>query len=322
MSGANPRRRGPRGAAERVRGLVVMLPWLMQRKRVKISDMAAQFNISREDLVEDMLMAAMCGVPPYTPFELTELIIDDDYIEVGLNRRFEQRLELSAAEAFALSLMAVAAQDLPGFRRKRELKNALSKLGNVLGNGLVDVDLADSEHLDMMSRAAATGERIRIVYLTPASGERKERTIVVRSVFADRGHWYITADDDLSGQSRHFRLDRVESAVETGEFAQVSESVPQIPDWFSESDGKIVATLEVASRVAWVAETYPCTVLSEHHDGSLTIRIVANSEHWLGRLLLRAGDGVTVVDPPEMVDLRERAARQVLDVYRSNSSGN
>ena len=39
-------RRGPRGAAERVAGLMVMLPWLVERKRVKLSDMAKQFKLS------------------------------------------------------------------------------------------------------------------------------------------------------------------------------------------------------------------------------------------------------------------------------------
>ncbi|MFM7950715.1 MAG: hypothetical protein ACKO93_04255, partial [Acidimicrobiaceae bacterium] len=41
---ARPARRGPRSAAQRVSGLLVMLPWIMQRQRVKISTMARQFN--------------------------------------------------------------------------------------------------------------------------------------------------------------------------------------------------------------------------------------------------------------------------------------
>lgn len=322
MSGArSSKRRGPRSAADRVRGLLVMLPWLLQRRRVKISDMAAQFDISEADLIADIELAAMCGVPPYTPFELTELLIDDGYIEVGVNVHFEQRLELSAAEAFALSLMAAAAEDMPGFKKKKELKSALTKLGNLLGNGLLDVDVAPSEHLHLVSNAAETGEKVRIVYFTPASGERKERTIAVRSVFSDRGHWYVTADDDLSGEVRHFRLDRIEAAEPTGEFVPVAASGTTIPDWFAESDGKVVATLDLAPEVAWIAETYPCTVVHETDDGAMRIRLVATSEHWLGRLLLRGGDGVAVVGPEEMRDLRQRVARQVLDVYRSNSSG-
>ncbi|MFM9171229.1 MAG: hypothetical protein ACKOQU_00420, partial [Acidimicrobiaceae bacterium] len=48
---ARPARRGPRSAAQRVSGLLVMLPWIMQRQRVKISTMARQFNLSEAELV-------------------------------------------------------------------------------------------------------------------------------------------------------------------------------------------------------------------------------------------------------------------------------
>lgn len=318
--GGGSKKRGPRSAADRVKGLLVMLPWLIQRGRVKVADMAAQFGVSEADLIADIEMVAMCGIPPYSPLELTDLLIEDGYIEVGRNLNFERRLELSASEAFALTLLAAAAEDMPGFKKKKDLKSALKKLDKVLGQGLLDVDVEESEHLDLVSEAARTGERLRIVYFTPASGERKERTIVVRSVFADRGHWYATADDDLSGQVRHFRLDRIESAEGTGEHVEVRHSGVEIPDWFAEQSGANTVVLEVAPAAAWVAETYPCTVLEERHDGSMRIRLVASSEHWLGRLLLRAGEGVTVVDPPEMVDLRRRTARQVLEIYRSNQA--
>ena len=52
-------KRGPRSAEDRVRGLLVMLPWLMQRKRVAIADMAKQFNIGESDLIEDIELASM-----------------------------------------------------------------------------------------------------------------------------------------------------------------------------------------------------------------------------------------------------------------------
>jgi hypothetical protein len=70
-------RRGPRGAAERVEGLLVMLPWLISRKRVKLSDMAKQFKLSEKELMNDLMMAAMCGVPPYTPDALIDVFVDE-----------------------------------------------------------------------------------------------------------------------------------------------------------------------------------------------------------------------------------------------------
>lgn len=317
---AGASKRGPRKAADRVRLLLEMLPWLMEREKVRIADVSAQFDISEADLIEDIEMAAMCGIPPYTPYELTELIIDEGWIHVGLNRHFERRLELRPAEAFGLSLLAVAAREIPGFTAGNDLESAVRKLTTVLGSGLVDVDVESPEFLDVVSDAAESGEVLRIVYWTPATNEEKERNIVVRAVFADKGHWYVTADDDVSGEQRHFRVDRIRSAVGTGRRVAVQPTAPVIPEWFADTSGRLVATVRLGQGAAWVAETYPCTVKSEDSNG-MTIEIVANSEHWLGRLLLRAGDEMQVVGPPELVDLRRRTASQVLARYRSNSVG-
>lgn len=312
-------KRGPRSAEDRIRGLLVMLPWLMQRESVLVADMARQFNMSEKDLIEDIELAAMCGTPPYTPLELTDLYIDEGRIIVGPNKYFERRLELSPAEAFGLSLLAAAAEDIPGFTRRRELKSALKKLRKVLGESIVDVDVESPEFLDDVSDAATSGAKLRITYWTPGRNEESTREIVVRSVFTDRGHWYVSADDGLSGERRHFRVDRIRSVAPTGETVSVVPESAAVPEWFADPAGKLVVVAEVAEEAAWIVETYPCTVLEERQDGSFRIEMVANSTHWLGRLLLRAGAGMTVVAPEEMVDLASRTAREVLAVYSRNS---
>jgi proteasome accessory factor C len=313
-------KRGPRSAEERVSGLLRMLPWLMQRDHVSIAEMAQQFSISEADLIEDLEMTAMCGVPPYSPYELTEIMIDEGTIFIGPNKHFDRSLELSASEAFGLSLLATAAEELPGFSRGKDLKNALKKLRKVLGEGIIDVDAESPEFLDVITEAAASGERLRISYWTPARNEESERVITVRMVFTDRGRWYITADDDLSGDSRHFRVDRIRSIEKTGEFAAVSTIAAEVPVWFADAKDNIVVSAHVLPAAAWVIETYPCTVVEEHADGSFDISIVANSAHWLGRLLLRAGGGVVVTAPESMVDAHSRVATDVLGRYRSSSS--
>jgi proteasome accessory factor C len=292
-----------------------MVPWLMQRKRVAIADMAKQFNMSESDLIEDIELASMCGLPPYSPYELTEVFIDDDHILVGPNKHFERRLELTSSEAFGLSLLAAAAEEMPGFSRGKDLKNALKKLRKVLGEGIVDVDVESPQFLNEVTEASQSGERLRMTYWTPARNEESERVVTVRSVFTDRGHWYIAADDDASGDRRHFRVDRIRKVEGTGEFVAVSAEPVQVPAWFADAADKLVVTLDVASEAAWVVETYPCRSLIENADGSFRAEMVVNSEHWLGRLLLR-GDGlVKVVEPSALAGLQQSVAAQVLANY-------
>ena len=313
-------KRGPRSSEVRVSGLLRMLPWLMKQERVSVAKMAQQFSISESDLIEDLEMAAMCGVPPYTPFELTDVYIDDGYIFVGANKRFERSLELTSSEAFGLSLMATAARELPGFTRGKDLKSAMKKLRKVLGDDLVDVDIESPAFLADVTDAATSGQRLRITYWTPARNEESERTVTVQTVFVDRGHWYIRADDDASNDIRHFRVDRIRSVTPLNEFVEVSKTNAQVPVWFADASGSAVVTAEVAASAAWVVETYPCTVREERPDGSYLIDIVSNSEHWLGRLLLRAGGAITVVSPNEMATVQARTASAVLTRYGANSS--
>jgi proteasome accessory factor C len=313
-------KRGPRSSEVRVSGLLRMLPWLMKQKHVSVEKMAKQFSMSESDLIEDIEMASMCGVPPYTPFELTDIYIDEGFIFVGANKRFDRSLELTSSEAFGLNLMAAAAKELPGFSRGKDLKSAVKKLRKVLGDDLVDVDIESPAFLSVVTEAASSGQRLRITYWTPARNEESERTITVRTVFVDRGHWYIRADDDASNDSRHFRVDRIRSVSPLDEFVAVSESTAQVPAWFTDASGSETITAEVSASAAWVVETYPCTVREERPDGSYLIDIVSNSEHWLGRLLLRAGGAITVVAPIEMASVQARTANSVLARYGVNNS--
>jgi proteasome accessory factor C len=216
--------------------------------------------------------------------------------------------------------MAAAARELPGFARGKDLKSAVKKLRKVLGDDLVDVDIESPGFLSVVTEAASSGQRLRITYWTPARNEESERTITVRTVFVDRGHWYIRADDDASNDSRHFRVDRIRSVTPLDEFVAVAEATAQVPAWFTDASGSETITAEVAASAAWVVETYPCTVREERPDGSYLIDIVSNSEHWLGRLLLRAGGAITVVTPPEMASVQARTANAVLARYGVNSS--
>lgn len=313
-------RRGPRSASDRLRGLLVMLPWLMQRERVRIADMAEQFNISASDLVEDLELASMCGVPPYTPFDLADLWIDENFINVGPNKQFEQRLRLSAHEAFTLSVLASAADDIPGFSQGEHLQSALQKLQRVLGDNMVDVETQSPEFLDAVTHAAENGEVLSILYWTPSRNEESQRKVVVRSVFSDKGNWYMSADDSASGERRHFRIDRIRSVAPTGEFSDVFHEPVDIPQWFTNAPQTEVVVAHIAPQAAWVVESYPCRAITENKDGSFDIEMAVSSEHWLSRIVLRAGDGITISSPPHLTDVAQRAARQVLARYESNTA--
>ena len=52
-----------------------------------VDEAVARFGVSREQLIHDVELAAMCGLPPYVD-EMIDLFVDDDVIYAGVPRLF------------------------------------------------------------------------------------------------------------------------------------------------------------------------------------------------------------------------------------------
>ena len=318
------RRRGPRPAQERLRRLLVMLPWIMERGEVPVSEVAARFHLTEAEVVADLERVAMCGVPPYGPDDLVDLFVDEGNVVAGPARFFNRPLRLTAPEAFALLTAARAAQQLPGADPHGALARALDKLAAAVGGDSVTIDLGGPPALPEITAAVEGGHQLRIEYWSAASDEIRERTIDPLSVFIDRGNWYVVADDHLSGEERTFRVDRVVSVVGTGEVRHDRSraeptAVEQGQPWFADADGLPRVRLRLAPSAAWVAERYPNDGVEIGPDGATEVVFAVTSERWLARLLLRAGGSVEVVEPEEDAGLAARTAAAVLERYRSTS---
>jgi proteasome accessory factor C len=307
-------RRGPKPTSERVKRLLVMLPWLMEQGVVPLRDVAARFGLTEAEAVRDIELAAMCGLPPYQD-ELVDVFIDDDMVVTGIPRLFTRPLRLTAPEGFAILAAAGAALELPGADLGGPLARALDKLSKVLGPSPVVVDAPAPPFADDLVAAATAGARVRMQYTKAFSDETEERYITPRRVFFDRGNWYVLADDHERGEERHFRIDRVASMALTGETDTLREvQAPAGDDWFADA-GLPTVTLDLAPGGAWVVERYP-VVSSEATEGRHRVVLSVAHEAWLAELLLRLGPDATVVAPLEWASLGRDAAATLRSVYK------
>jgi proteasome accessory factor C len=315
-----PPRRSARAAESRLSRLLVMLPWLMERREVPIAEVAATFKMSADEVAAELELAAMCGVPPFVD-ELIDVFIDGDTVFVGVPRLFTKPLRLTAPEGFALLTAGRAAMQLPGADAASALGRGLAKLAAALGEATDDsalvVDLAPTPLVDELVDAAKRLERVRMHYWTASRDEATERELTPRRVFHERGKWYVAGDDHRSGEYRTFRIDRVESLQRTGQFDDPVDDA-DIPDssvsW--SADGSLPrVTVRLRPSAHWVVEEYPVDSVTELDGGSVEARFAVVSERWLERLLLRAGPDAEVVEPKVWRDLGRRAAQRLLARY-------
>ena len=314
-------RRGPRRSGDRLRRLLVMLPWLMERGEVPVAEMAARFELTEAELVGDLELAALCGLPPFID-EMIDVFIDEGMVFAGLPRVFTKPLRLTAPEGFALLVAGRAAMQLPGADPDGPLARALDKLAGVLGGDGVVVDVPQPPAAADLATAVNDHARLRVRYWSASRDEVTEREITPRSIFLDRGHWYVIADDGRSAERRTFRIDRFEEWSPTGEVDPPKDaakiSPPTGDQWFTDDDVPTVS-LDLAPAARWVSERYPVRQEQEVGD-HLIVRLAVASEQWLRTLLLRLGPNAEVVEPAEWRDLGALAARQLLSRYEATDS--
>jgi len=316
-----PSRRGPRSASDRVAGLLIILPWLMKRNRVRLSHVAQQFRMSESDLIADLQMAAVCGVPPYTPDALVDVFIDEGWVVAEIPKLFSRPLRLTTAEMYAIIAMVEAAQKLPGSPSRSALKSAVAKLARLMPEAAevpVIIDLPKDPLLQELQAAQDESLELRIEYFNPSKSETSQRTIRVGRIFSDHGHWYVLADDEKSGAMRNFRVDRIQSVVRTGKIYEQADVARRAEneserEWFGA--GLEVVSLRVRGDAAWIAEGYPAVDRQRNRDGSIDVSLRIASEHWLARLLLRGGRNVEVLAPEKYRNLLSTTARLVRRRY-------
>jgi proteasome accessory factor C len=236
-------------------------------------------------------------------------------------------LRLTAAEGFSLLAAGRAALELPGADPSGPLARALDKLAAALGaeRPAIAVDFERPPQLDGVQAAVAASERLAVTYYTAGRDDLTERTIDPHGVFTERGHWYVVADDSRTGETRTFRVDRLEALAPTGEHFERRVVAPRFGAWFT-ADDVLVATLSLPASAGWIAETYPIYESTVEPgdpggpgvggEGRLRLRLPVFSERWLARLLLRAGPEARVLEPEHLATAGRDAAAALLERYR------
>ena len=307
--------------ASRLRRLLAILTWLAQVGETPIDEAAVRFGLQPDALVAELEMAACCGLPPYTPDQLMEIVVTDTTVSTHLGEMLARPRRLSAREGFALAASGRALLAVPGSDENGALSRALVKLDRALGGESMVVELDDPSMLGVVRRAMETGRQLHIEYYSASTDEVSSRRIDPLRLFAGDGHWYVDAHCYKAGDERRFRVDRIQSAEvldtlapDAGGMEAGNEAVefePFVP-------GPDIRTVRLAldPSVAWVVESIPAVGPPETSGDRIEVDVAVGGDAWLQRLLLRLGTAAQVVGPPEAASLLGDAAGQILYRYR------
>ncbi|MGH9089326.1 MAG: helix-turn-helix transcriptional regulator [Acidimicrobiales bacterium] len=316
-AGDRDRRPSPQGASARLRRLLAIVGWLARVGEAPIAEIAERFGLPPDRVVHELELAACCGLPPYSPDMLLEIVVTDDTVQAFLPPEMARPRRLTAAEGLALAASARTILAVPGADRDGALARALTKLAAVLGDQQrLVVDLDRPALLDDVRSAVDAGVQAEIEYHSASTDETTRRVVEPLAVVSLEGHWYLDALCHRSQGVRRFRVDRIRSL---DRLALPVEGRPTHeagrPQSFVPGPGAVEVRLVLDAAAAWVVDSVPALGTRPLGDGTTEMVLAVGGRAWLERLLLQLGPHARVVSPPELVDAGAAAARRVLHRY-------
>ena len=320
MSGASTR--------DQLTRLLALAPYLQSRKEVSLAEVAADFGVSTAQMLKDLRVLYLCGLPGFGPGELIEINVEaleddpDGLVRIDNADYLGRPLRLGSNEATALIVALRALLDSSTVASREVVERTLAKLEVATEEGatpLVDVRVPEPapalKHArDSLARAITGDRQARLGYLVPARDEITERVVDPIALLQRDGYTYLDAWCHLADDRRLFRLDRI-TAVE------VLDSARAVPDLeprdlsaglFEGSPDDLVVRLHLRRDMRWFAEHYPVLSTAETEDGGLAVTLAVSDERWLLRLALRFGRGLTVLDPADLDERVRVVARDAL----------
>jgi proteasome accessory factor C len=312
-------RRPAEKASERLRRLLTVVPYLVRNPGTRVREAAELFGLSEQELLADLDLLFVSGLPPYGPGDLIDVDIQDGRIWIGMADYFARPLRLTRSEALAIYLRGTALAGVPGLEEAPALASALGKLAEALGPEALGelperVGAAGEgravDTLAELRRATSAHERVRIEYYSASGAEITRREIDPEEVFFAVGNWYVVAWDHRADAERLFRADRIHSVQGTGEVFRPRGLQGAGRPLYTPGEDDVGVTLRLGPDARWVAEYYEAVRERELEDGRLEVELPAGRLEWLERLLLRLGPDAEVVRPGELkVRVRELASR-------------
>lgn len=328
----------------RLERILLLVPYCVNHPGVTISELAQRLGAPEREILEDLNLLFVCGLPDYTPADLIEVFIEEDQVFIRMADYFARPLRLTRTEAIPLYLKAQALVNLlegtaeakSGLTELEPLRSGIEKLGKALlpqEGGVaeltkrikVQLESGEAKWLGLLREAVTENRRVDLEYYTYGRDALTRRQIEPHLVFASLGHWYVSGYCHLAQDRRMFRLDRIKSLDVTDErFDPPEDGAAELPPpvMYVPGPDDVRVRLRVTREIAqWLAEpVLPVESSREIRGGRVELVFRTSAFEWLEKLLLRFGSEVEVVEPAELADRMRDAAKRILALYERRKS--
>lgn len=308
--GGAPRRGRKRTSEDQLARMLQLVPFLVHNQGLHISEVAANFGITRKELEADLRILICSGLPEGYPDDLLDIQWDDDHVTITQDLDLKRPVRFTVEEACALLTGLETLNGLPELAEGGALESVTLKLMAAAGEeGLKaaalsapEVGPGNSAALETAREAIRTGAQLRLRYFSPLRDTVSERDIDPLRLYSLDNTWYLEAYCHSAQGLRNFRLDRIEALEPNGlpvsESATPGDSFPV--KLFTPNDDDAVVVVELTRRGTGLADEYYAERTAELPDGGLLAEIRFGSTDWLPMFVAQHGGTARIVEPEEL----------------------
>ncbi|MBF4163070.1 helix-turn-helix transcriptional regulator [Nocardioides acrostichi] len=334
---------GQSGAGAQVGRLLALVPYLYSRDRVRLADAADHLGTTPKQVLADLRVLFLCGLPGGYPDDLIDVDLDgladdegraddDGVVSVSNADYLARPLRLNPTEATAIvvalrALRAGADADtLPVLDRALAKVEGAAAEGSAAAQvdpGLEGPDVDEARLEARLRQAVEAGRQVRLTYFVPTRDEESERVVDPRGLSRTGGALYLDAYCHRAEAPRLFRLDRIRRAevLDTPVRSEPSHPRDLSEGALVSADDAVAVTLRIEPAAAWIVDYYAVDDVRPARDGAadgvLEVDLRVADARWLTRFLLRLAPAARVLGPLGFTEDSQAAASATLLHYRS-----
>jgi proteasome accessory factor C len=286
-----------------------MVPFLSTHQGISIKEACEIFNVTERELIADLNLLWVCGLPGYSHLELIDVQFDGGYISISnadpISRPRKLTYEESSALIVALNSLLLNVEN----QSREQIVNLIAKLVKISErvDPIVSIDvstLAKLPEIHLIDKAIIENLQLSIDYYSPTTDSLTSRVIAPLEYIEDSaGKRYVYAWCYGAKDFRQFKLERIRAVKDKNEKAEKFE----IPSKPLQSQRNSIE-LELNEKALWFAEEWGIQNLERNLTNQGFIGTVNLHNHeWAIRAVLALGGELRI--PKDAILKQEIAAR-------------
>jgi proteasome accessory factor C len=319
----------PLGAQDKLAFLLSLVPYLIEHDGVTVTEAAAHFGVSDDDMRDAIRLIAVSGVPgessAYQPDDLFDInwdaFEDHDLIELTHAVAIDDSPRFSAREAAALLAGLQYLSALPENLDRAAIASLSRKLASGASSAPSPVAVSTRQTdraLGPLREALVAGRQVEFDY-RDARGVVEHRVVDPLRIDSEDLSWYLRGWDHSREAVRTFRVDRMSDLRATEKEIVRSRGEVSISDTlFETSPDDLLVQMEVADSVLpLLGDFLPDGTRTTRGSvsGTTTVTVRVGHFHSLKRLVAGLPGLITVYSPAAARDAVADWASQGLAQY-------